>query len=84
MKGYPDGYPDPANRHQVATAERHERRRGGRPATPADIARIEDARFSRSVRGSVAQARDAREADLKRRQGLPLSPRERALLAEGV
>lgn len=84
MKGYPDGHPDPSNRHQVATARRHDRRRGGRPATPADIARIEAARFNRAAGGGLAQARDAREADLKRRRGLPLTPREQALLAEGV
>lgn len=83
MKGYPAGYPDPASPHQVATAIRHDRRRGGRPATPADIARIEAARFSRAL-GVHAEARDAREADLKRRRGLPLTPREQALLAEGV
>jgi hypothetical protein len=82
MKGYPEGYPDPNNRHQVETARRHDRRRYGKPATAADVARIEAARHQRSGH-AAAFARTAAEADLKRRQGLSLTPAERALLTNG-
>ncbi|MBX3480121.1 MAG: hypothetical protein KF842_06950 [Caulobacter sp.] len=67
MKGYPDGYPDPANRYQVATAERHARRRRGRPPTERDLVRIEAARVARSG-FDAERAGDWREADLKRRR----------------
>jgi hypothetical protein len=82
MKGYPSGYPDPDNRFQQQTARRHSLRRQGKPPTALDLHRIEAARMARS--GHAARySRDWAEADLKRRQGQPLSPAEQALLTNG-
>jgi hypothetical protein len=86
MKGYPEGYPDPDNRHQVATAERHAARRRGKPPSAADLRRIAQSHGQRHRNGaqsSGGQARTWDEADLKRRSGRILTPAEQALLAQG-